>query len=172
MEVTIYTTQTCGYCRQAKEYLASRGIPYTEKAVDEDYPAALEMARLSRQQGVPVIVVNGQVVVGFDRPRLEALLAGARGGKVSFGASVADAANFLAKKGQIPIFGAYVGKVSPGSPAEKLGLAPGDIITQINLRPITNAAGIAQVVAALNRGDRLAVEYMRGERALGGSVTV
>ncbi len=148
----------------AKEYLSQRGIPFTEKMVDEDYSAAMEMVRVSQQQGVPVIVVDGQVVVGFDRPRLDSLLSGAQAGRVSFGASIADAARILSKQGQIPVFGAYVGRVSPGSPAARAGLQPGDIITELNVRPISNAADVEAALAGLRRGSRLSVVWTRGGR--------
>jgi S1-C subfamily serine protease len=120
------------------------------------------MVRRSGQQGVPVITVDNEVVVGFDRPRLERLLAASRPARPTFGAAVADAASYLAKRGQVPIFGALVGKVSPGSPAERVGLQPGDIITQIGLRPITNADGVEQALASLQPGARVPVTFTRG----------
>ena len=134
------------------------------------------MVRLSGQRGVPVIVVDGQVIVGFDRPRLEQALAtgavgrptgGARqaGGRVQFGASIADAATILRKQGQIPVFGAYVGRVAPGSPAQQAGLQTGDVITELNLRPITRAEDVSTALAGLHPGDRVVVVFSRGERA-------
>jgi glutaredoxin 3 len=156
----------------AKEFLSRKGVPYVEKRVDEDYEAALEMVRVSNQQGVPVIAIDGQVVVGFDRPRIEKLLADAATGKVSFGASVADASTILSRQGQIPVFGAYVGKVGPGSPAERLGLRPGDIIVEMNLRPVSRAEDVSTALAGLRRGDRLAVTWTRGEQRLSGQVSV
>jgi S1-C subfamily serine protease len=80
------------------------------------------MVRKSGQQGVPVIAVDDQIVVGFDRPRLERLLASAKPTRPTFGAAVADAASYLAKRGQVPVFGALVGNVKPGSPAARIGL--------------------------------------------------
>ncbi len=156
----------------AKEFLSQRGVPYAEKRVDEDYNAAMEMVRISGQQGVPVIAVDGQVVVGFDRPRLEALLSTAQQGRASFGASVADAARILSKQGQLPVFGAYVGKVAPGSPAARAGLAPGDIVTELNLRPIRNAEDVSAALGSLKRGDRLSVVWLRGDRTLRSEVTL
>ncbi|MDQ3929742.1 MAG: glutaredoxin family protein, partial [Chloroflexota bacterium] len=58
-----------------KEFLSQRNIPYTEKYVDRDRDAAIEMIRRSGQQGVPVTVIGDQVIVGFDRPRLERAVA-------------------------------------------------------------------------------------------------
>ena len=123
---------------------------------------------LSRQQGVPVTSIDGQVVVGFDQRRLELLLAkGANGpAKPSLGAAVADAAKFLAQRGQVPVFGAYVGKVSPASPADEAGMQPGDIITQLGLRPVHNAADVATAMQQAERGATLEVTYTRGDRAI------
>ena len=130
------------------------------------------MVRMTRQQGVPVIAVDGQFVVGFDRPRLEALLQSAQQGKVPFGASIADAASYLSKRGQIPVFGAIVGKVAPGSPAERVGLAPGDIITEINLRPVTKAEDVSKALDPLSRGSRLAIAWSRENRVMHGQTVL
>jgi S1-C subfamily serine protease len=129
------------------------------------------MVRVSGQQGVPVIVVDGQPVVGFDRPRLEQLIGsaagrpvGRSGARVQFGASIADAASIMRKQGRIPIFGAYVGRVSPGSPAARVGLQAGDIITELNLRPVTKADDVSAALAGLSPGGRVVVVYTRGDR--------
>ncbi len=74
MKVKIYTIPTCDYCHQAKEFLSERGVKFTEYDVSSNRPAADEMVDLTGQTGVPVIVVDGQVVIGFDRARLEQLL--------------------------------------------------------------------------------------------------
>src|SRR5262249_53315951 len=147
-------------------FLSQRGVPYTRIDVSADPRAAQEMVRRSGQQGVPVIAIDDQIVVGFDRPRLERLLAGARPARPSFGASVADASSYLAKRGQVPVFGAFVGKVRPGSPAARIGLEPGDIITQIGLRPITSAEGVEQAFANAQPGARLPVTFTRGAQSV------
>lgn len=72
-DVTIYTTPTCGYCRQAKRYLAEKGVQYKEVDVSTD-AAAEEVVHRTGQFGVPVIDVGGTLVIGFDRARLEELL--------------------------------------------------------------------------------------------------
>jgi glutaredoxin-like YruB-family protein len=169
--VVVYSTPTCPWCYRAKEFLSQRGVPFAEKDVSVDATAAAEMVRRSGQQGVPVITVDDQVVVGFDRPRLEKLLAVAGRRKVAFGAAVADAASYLARRGQVPLFGALVGKVSPGSPAERAGLAPGDIITGLGLRTIANAEGVEQALANVEPGGRLTVTFQRGERTTTREVT-
>ena len=75
MDVKIYTTPTCGYCHQAKKFLADLGVSFTEHDVSRYRAAAEEMVRLTGQMGVPVIAVDGEVVIGFDRASLEKLLA-------------------------------------------------------------------------------------------------
>ena len=77
-EVTIYTTPTCGYCKQAKRYLAEKGVQYKEVDVSTNQDAALELVRRTQQFGVPVIDVGGELVIGFDRARLEKLLEAVR----------------------------------------------------------------------------------------------
>lgn len=134
--------------------------------VTRDEAAAYEMIRRSGQQGVPVITVDDQVVVGFDRPRLERLIAGAQTRRPTFGAAVADAASYMARRGLVPIFGAFVGKVSPGSPAARIGLQPGDVITQIGLRPITNAEGVERAIEAAEPGARVQVTWTRGAQQM------
>lgn len=73
-KVTIYTTPSCVYCRMAKELFKERNITYTEHDVLADQKAREEMFAKSGQMGVPVIIINDEVVVGFDRPRLSELL--------------------------------------------------------------------------------------------------
>jgi glutaredoxin-like YruB-family protein len=74
--VTVYTTPTCPYCHQVKSYLAQKGVAFMEKDVATDLAARDEMVRKSGRLGVPVIEVDGKVVVGFNRARLEEMLGG------------------------------------------------------------------------------------------------
>lgn len=69
--ITIYSTPTCGYCRMAKQYLASKHIPYTEVDVSMDRAKQQEMLAKSGQFGVPVIDVDGKIIVGFDKRKLD-----------------------------------------------------------------------------------------------------
>lgn len=69
--VIIYTRDTCPYCHQAKEFLSQKGIIYKEIDVGKDRDGAYEMIGISRQRGVPVIVIDDDVIVGFDREILE-----------------------------------------------------------------------------------------------------
>ena len=68
--VAVYTTPTCSHCRTAKQFLRDRGIAFREVDVSRNEAAAREAVRKSGQTGVPVIDVNGTVIVGFDRTRL------------------------------------------------------------------------------------------------------
>mgnify|MGYP005854096287 FL=1 len=166
MEVTLYSTHTCGYCRQAKEYLSRRGVPFREVNVAADHTALAEMVRLSGQRGVPVIVIDGQVVVGFDRPRLEQLLGQAsEGGGGGIGLSVADAHAYAERhRLQLPA-GAYVGRVRPGSPAQRAGLQAGDVITAILGWPIRDDKEVVGLLPTL-KGQRVTMDVWRDGRTL------
>ena len=74
MEVKIYSTPTCPYCIMAKQYFSSRGIPYESIDVSADKAKAEEMVKLSGQMGVPVIVIDDNVITGFDKSKIDALL--------------------------------------------------------------------------------------------------
>ncbi len=72
--VTIYTTPTCKFCHQTKEFFKEHNISYSEKDVAGDTSAREEMVGKSGQLGVPVIDIDGNIVVGFDKERLSSLL--------------------------------------------------------------------------------------------------
>lgn len=71
--VTVYSTQNCPYCKMAKAFLDKHGVPYESIDVGADALAAKKMIELSGQRGVPVIVVDEEVIIGFDAQRLNAL---------------------------------------------------------------------------------------------------
>ena len=73
-EITVYTSQTCSWCEAVKEYLHAREIDFEEVDVSVDVERAQELVERSGQYGVPVIDIDGEMVVGFDRPRIDALL--------------------------------------------------------------------------------------------------
>ena len=73
--VTIYSADWCAFCHAAKNYLSSKGISYTEKNVEEDPKYAQESVQKSGQMGIPVLDIDGQIIIGFDRPRIDAALA-------------------------------------------------------------------------------------------------
>jgi glutaredoxin 3 len=74
-QVVIYSAEWCAFCHAAKDYLQKKGVRFTEKDVDSDRSIAVEAVELSGQTGIPVLQINGQVIVGFDRPRIDAALA-------------------------------------------------------------------------------------------------
>ena len=72
--VKIYTTPTCVYCKMAKEFFKSNNVAYEEFNVAIDANAREEMVQKSHQLGVPVIDVDNQIVIGFDKSTLSKLL--------------------------------------------------------------------------------------------------
>ncbi len=167
MNVVVYSTPTCGYCHQVKIFLSQKGVAFTEHDVSVDEAAAEEMVRKTGQMGVPVILIDDEVVVGFNRARLEQLLAGSGGGQhPHFGLQIADASKIAQKVGMVPVFGAFVGKVTPSSPGDKAGLRQGDIITEVNLHAISNAEDLEKVLAGFTAGNRVMLVFMRGKETL------
>jgi len=72
--VTIYSTPTCHFCQMSKDFFRENGILFTEKNVSSDLEARKEMIDKSGQMGVPVIYVNDDLVIGFDKEKLSSLL--------------------------------------------------------------------------------------------------
>lgn len=73
-KVKIYTTPTCSYCKMAKEFFAKNNIAYEEANVAEDMKAREEMVKKSQQLGVPVIDIDGKILVGFNERELKKAL--------------------------------------------------------------------------------------------------
>lgn len=74
MNVKVYSTNTWPWCTKVKDYLRSENIPYVEYNVNQDRAAAMEMVQKSGQSGVPVIDIDGKIVVGFDKSRIDSIL--------------------------------------------------------------------------------------------------
>jgi glutaredoxin-like YruB-family protein len=72
--ITIYSAVWCAFCHAAKQYLDSKHIPYTDKDVEKDPSAAYESVQKSGQMGIPVIDIDGTIIIGFDRLRIDAVL--------------------------------------------------------------------------------------------------
>lgn len=72
--VIVFSTPTCSFCNMAKKYFRERGIRFKDVDVSRDPVAARDMLRRSGQSGVPVIDINGKIVVGFDRPKIDKYL--------------------------------------------------------------------------------------------------
>lgn len=72
--ITIYSTPTCHFCHMVKEYLSDKGIAYTDHNVAVDLEKRQEMMEKSGQMGVPVIFIGDDMVIGFDKAKIDALL--------------------------------------------------------------------------------------------------
>ncbi len=72
--VKVYSTPTCPYCHLAKDFLAENNIQFEDIDVSINQSAAQEMIQKSGQMGVPVLDIDGQIVVGFDKAKIKQLL--------------------------------------------------------------------------------------------------
>jgi alkyl hydroperoxide reductase subunit F len=81
-KVTVYSTKNCPYCRMAKAFLDKHGVPYESIDVSENSDAAKKMIDLSGQRGVPVILVDDEVIIGFDSQKLNELFGETVSGEV------------------------------------------------------------------------------------------
>ncbi|MDS0526827.1 glutaredoxin family protein [Clostridium sp. SHJSY1] len=72
--IKVYTTNSCPWCVKAKNYLKSKNIAFEEYNVGEDMSAREEMLKKSKQMGVPVLDINGTVIIGFDKPAIDTAL--------------------------------------------------------------------------------------------------
>lgn len=72
--VTLYTTPTCGFCHMEKEWLKEKGVEVTVKDITTDQKAFGEAIEKAGQPVVPITDIDGTVIIGFDRPHLEAKL--------------------------------------------------------------------------------------------------
>ncbi len=72
--IKIYTTPSCAYCKMAKEYFKSKGVAYEEYDVMKDIAKRQEMVTRSGQLGVPVIDIDGKLVIGFDKHKINEYL--------------------------------------------------------------------------------------------------
>ena len=75
MSVTVYSTPTCPYCHKAKDCLKEKGIIFEDIDVSADQEKAKEMVEKSGQLGVPVLDINGTIIIGFDVGKIDAALA-------------------------------------------------------------------------------------------------
>ncbi len=72
--VTVYSTPSCSWCQAAKDHLQAHGIPFEDVDVSADMDRARAMVEKSGQYGVPVLEIDGDIVIGFDRARINELL--------------------------------------------------------------------------------------------------
>lgn len=69
--INVYSATWCAFCHAAKDYLDKQGVKYTDHDVDADPAAGLEAVTKSGQRGIPVIDIDGTIIVGFDRPKID-----------------------------------------------------------------------------------------------------
>ena len=112
-----------------------------------------------------IVVIDGQVVVGFNRPRIDQLLAQRAAGPPRLGAAVADAGRIAAKKGTRLPAGAYVGRVDPGSAAAQAGVQAGDVVVQLAGQAVGTGRDVDRILAELRRGQTASVAVWRNGRA-------
>lgn len=72
--VKVYSTNSCPWCVKAKSYLSSLNVEYVDLNVQDDMEAREEMVSKSKQMGVPVLDINGSIIVGFDRNAIDSAL--------------------------------------------------------------------------------------------------
>ena len=72
--VKVYSTPTCPWCVRAKQFLKDNSIPFENADVSSDSQAADEMVQKSGQMGVPVLDIDGTVIVGFDKEKIKSAL--------------------------------------------------------------------------------------------------
>lgn len=72
--VKIYSTPTCVYCKTLKEYIKNKNISFEDIDVSKDEKQLQKMIKDSGQMGVPVIDIDGEVIVGFDKEKIDKLL--------------------------------------------------------------------------------------------------
>jgi glutaredoxin-like YruB-family protein len=65
--VKVYSTATCPYCKMTKEFLAEKNIAFEDTDVGQDKEAAKEMVEKSGQMSVPVIDIDGKIIIGFNK---------------------------------------------------------------------------------------------------------
>ena len=73
--ITVYSATWCAYCHAAKGYFDKIGLKYTVKDIEADPAFAEESVVKSGQRGIPVIDIDGEIIVGFDKPKIDAALA-------------------------------------------------------------------------------------------------
>lgn len=73
-KVKMYTTTWCTFCKVAKEFFKENNVEFEEINVEENQEAAKEMVEKSGQTGVPVIDINGKIIIGFQREKIKELL--------------------------------------------------------------------------------------------------
>ena len=74
VKTIVYGAPWCAFCHTAMQYFDSKSVKYTYKDVEKDPAAGVEAVDKSQQRGIPVIDIDGEIIIGFDRPRIDAAL--------------------------------------------------------------------------------------------------
>ncbi len=74
-QIIVYSATWCAFCHAAKDYFDKLGVKYTEEDVEKNPQAGTDAVEKSGQRGIPVIDIAGDIIVGFDRPKIDAALA-------------------------------------------------------------------------------------------------
>ncbi|MBD3253082.1 NrdH-redoxin [Candidatus Pacearchaeota archaeon] len=74
MKIKIYSTPACPYCKMVKKYLKEKELEFDDIDISKNQEAAHEMVEKSGQMSVPVIDIDGKIIIGFDREKLEKLI--------------------------------------------------------------------------------------------------
>lgn len=72
--IKVFSTPTCPYCVTLKEFLKEKGFQFADIDVSKDEKSLEEMIQKSGQMGVPVVDIDGQIVVGFDKEKIVEIL--------------------------------------------------------------------------------------------------
>ena len=70
----VYTSTHCPYCRAVKEYFRRLGVPFVEKNVEHNPKYAIELEKKTHLLSVPVILLKGRTIIGFDKPKIDRIL--------------------------------------------------------------------------------------------------
>ena len=132
------------------EFLRKQGVPYEEVDVAKNPHAAQEILARTGQMGVPVIMDSQQAIVGFDLPRLQPMAA--RHKRPALGLRVKDTEDGS---------GAYVGSVRPGSPADRAGVQPGDVVDELSGAPVRSAADLERIAGQRRPGQPTSISIRR-----------
>jgi glutaredoxin 3 len=72
--VIVYSAVWCGFCHAAKQYFDKIGVKYEDRDVEKNPAYANEAVEKSGQMGIPVIDIDGEIIIGFDKPKIDAAL--------------------------------------------------------------------------------------------------
>ncbi len=74
MNVIVYSAEWCPWCKKTKEFLEENGIKFEERDIEKTDGAAQEVVKKSGQRGIPVVDIDGTIIIGFNKPALEEVL--------------------------------------------------------------------------------------------------